>query len=365
MTGSLPFAAPMRRFRRLGTEVEAAMARVLAGETAILGAEVAAFEAEFAGLCGMRHAVGVASGTDALRIALEGCGVGPGDEVLVPALTAHATAQAVLLVGARPVYVDVDPVRRAMDPEATAAAVGPRTTAIVAVHLYGVPADAGALAALARRSGLILIEDCAQAHGCTVDGRPVGTFGTAAAFSFYPTKNLGCIGDGGAIVTDDEALDRRFRSLRNYGWRTPARLSEDVAGPSRLDELQAAILRALLPHLAESNAERREIAAQYRTALAGVVTLPEDVPGSVWHQFVIEVDDRDAVRAALDRLGIGTAVHYEPPLHLHPALRPERATPLHETERLCRRIMSLPIQPEVVGGRVDEVASALQQVLAG
>jgi dTDP-4-amino-4,6-dideoxygalactose transaminase len=354
----------MRRFRRLGAEIDSAIARVLAGETAILGAEVAAFEAEFAAFCGARHAVGVASGTDALRIALQGCGIGDGDEVLVPALTAHATAQAVLLTGAQPVYVDVDPIRRAMRPEAAEAAIGPRTAAIVPVHLYGVPADIEALADLARRKGLILIEDCAQAHGCTVNGRPVGTFGAAAAFSFYPTKNLGCIGDGGAIVTNDDALDARFRSLRNYGWRTPARLSEDVAGPSRLDELQAAILRTLLPHLGASNAERRDIAAQYRMALDGVVVLPEDIPGSVWHQYVIEVDDRAAVRAALDRAGIGTAIHYEPPLHLHPALRPARATPLPETERLCRRIVSLPIQPEVVGGRVEDVARALRMALA-
>jgi len=364
MNAPLPFAAPMRRFRRYGAEVEAALSRVLAGEGAILGAEVAAFETAFAQTCAARHAVGVASGTDALKLALQACGVGAGDEVLVPALTAPATAQAVLLAGASPVYVDVQRDRRAMDPTAAAAAIGPRTAAILVVHLYGVPADIEALRDLATRKGLVLIEDCAQAHGCTVAGRPVGTFGDAAAFSFYPTKNLGCIGDGGAVVTNNDALADRLRALRNYGWTSPARISEEVAGPSRLDEVQAAVLLELLPHLHTGNAERTSIAGQYRSRLEGRVTLPGDVPGSVWHQFVVEVDNRAHVRHAMERLGIGTAIHYEPPLHRHPALVPQRPTPLSVTEELCGRVLSLPIQPEVVEGRVDEVADALLHALA-
>ena len=364
MTEPIPFAAPMRRFRRYGADVEAALNRVLAGDDAILGRHVESFEDAFARAIGARHAIGVASGTDALRLALQACGIGAGDEVLVPALTAPATAQAVLLTGASPVYVDVEPDRRAMDPQAAADAIGPRTAAILPVHLFGVPANIAALHNLAIRKNLILIEDCAQAHGCTVAGRPVGTFGHAAAFSFYPTKNLGCIGDGGAVVTNDDALADRVRALRNYGWKSPTRISEMVAGPSRLDELQAAVLLAILPHLHDGNMERIAIAQQYRRQLDGRVTLPEDLPGSVWHQFVVEVDNRKQVRHALDQLGIGTGIHFDPPLHRHPALAAQRPTALAVTERLCGRVLSLPIQPEVVGERVEEVADALLRVLA-
>ncbi len=353
----------MRRFQRYESDVRTAIDAVLLGRDIILGPSVERFEAAFAEECGASHAVGVASGTDAIRLTLQAFGVGPGEEVLVPALTAPATAMAVVLAGATPVYADVDPMTRSIDPNAVASLIGPKTSAIVAVHLYGVPAPIGALRDLASRHGLLLIEDCAQAHGASTDGRPVGSFGQASAFSFYPTKNLGCLGDGGAVVTDDREIARKLKALRNYGWSSPDRICEMTAGPSRLDELQAAVLLAMLPHLQSGNSERRRIAQAYRERTAGYVALPHDVPGSVWHQFVIEVDDRESVREGLAAVGIGTAVHYDPPLHLHPALTPLRATPLCRTEKLCKRVLSLPIQPEVVDDQVDVIADALLKVL--
>jgi dTDP-4-amino-4,6-dideoxygalactose transaminase len=353
----------MLRFRRYQREIEVAMSRVLHGSSAVFGPEVEQFEAAFAAYCGTSHCIGVASGTDALKLSLEALGIGPGDEVLVPALTAPATAQAVFLVGARPVYVDVDPKRRTMDPDAAAAAVGPLTSAMIPVHLYGVPADMPALRELADRTGLLVVEDCAQSHGAHIAGRPVGTFGHMAAFSFYPTKNLGCIGDGGAILTNDPSAADRVRMLANYGWRSPARISELVAGPSRLDAVQAAILSELLPYLSSANAERQAIARQYLHGLDGVADLPSCIPGAVWHQFVIEIERRDDVRAQLDRLGVGTSIHYDPPLHHHPALKPDRKTDLPVTERLCTRILSVPIQPEVVTGRESQVIDAILQAM--
>ncbi len=354
-----PVAAPMRRIRRYRDRIDAAIERVLAGDAAIFGPEVDAFEAAFAAFCGRDYCIGVASGTDALKLSLQAAGVGPGDEVLLPALTAPATAQAVRLVGAEPVYVDVDPVRRTMNPRAAAAAAGASTVAMIPVHLHGTPADMPRLKEVADRLGLLVLEDCAQAHGAHIDGRPVGTFGHLAAFSYYPTKNLGCIGDGGAIVTNDASLAGRLRMLANYGWRTPSRVSELVAGPSRLDAVQAAILSELLPYLPSANAERQATARRYIGKLEGLVGLPADLPGAVWHQFVVEVDDRDRVRSGLEAAGVGTAIHYDPPLHRHPALIPQRASELPVTERLCRKILSVPIQPEVVSGREDEVVQAI------
>ena len=264
----IPQADPRRRFLARRQEIEGAIARVLERGTFILGPEVAAFEAEFAALSGARHAIAVASGTDALRLALMALGIKPGDEVITVAMTFAATALAIEAVGAKPVFVDVDPATRCIDPDALAAAIGPATAAIIPVHLHGHPASMPAIGAIAARHGLAVIEDCAQAHGARLDGRPVGTFGQAAAFSFYPTKNLGALGDAGAVVTDDPALAARLARLRHYGFDAHDRCIETGTN-ARLDELQAAILRVLLPDLAALNAQRRTLAAQYRARLEG------------------------------------------------------------------------------------------------
>lgn len=363
VTLNIPQAAPLLRHQRFRGEIDDALNRVLGGNHAILGPEVMAFECEFALYCGMNHATGVASGTDALHLSLKAAGIGPGDEVLVPALTAAGTAQAVCLAGATPVYVDVDPHTRCMDPEAANAAIGPETAAIILVHLYGHPADANKFAALATCHGLFLLEDCAQAHGAEQHGRKVGSFGHAAAFSFYPTKNLGALGDGGAVVTSDAALADKVRMLRNHGWVDAGRVSQVVAGNSRLDEIQAAILRVLLLHLDEGNTERTRLAHDYRQELDGFVALPDNKLGSVWHQFVIEVENRAAVIKALAKEGIGSTVHYHPPLHHQPALSPATPVSLPHTERLSREVLSLPIQPEAVGRKLPQIADAVKRAV--
>ncbi len=359
MTAMLPQAAPMRRIARYRAEVDAAMARVLDGGTAIGGEAVAAFETAFAAFCGVSHAIGCGNGTDALVLALRAAGIGPGDEVITVALTAHGTAQAIRLVGATPVFVEIDAATCTMDPAAAAAAVTTRTAAIVPVHLYGRMADIPALTALAARNGLFLLEDCAQAHGARVAGRQAGSWGHAAAFSFYPTKNLGGVGDGGAVVTSDAGLAARLRAQTSYGWTDAQRISTVVAGNSRLDSLQAAILLALLPYLKEGNAERQAIAAALHAGIGAAVSLPPWDDGAVWHQFVIAHPARDRLAESLARRGIGTAIHYTPPLHLQPAFRRDGQTPLPVTERLSAEVLSLPIQPEVAGPATRAIIDAV------
>ncbi|GBU18087.1 MULTISPECIES: DegT/DnrJ/EryC1/StrS family aminotransferase [Methylobacterium] len=356
----IPQAAPARRIARFRRQVDEAVAAVLGGEAYVLGAPVEGFEAAFARFCGAGHCVGVASGTDAIALALRALGIGPGDEVIVPALTFAGTAQAVLHCGAQPRLVDVDPRSRCIDPAAAEAAITPRTAAIVPVHLFGHPADMPALTALAGRHGLAVVEDCAQSHGASLGGRPLGSFGNAAATSFYPTKNLGGVGDGGAVTTDDPALAARLRALRYYGFAGPERLSLGIGFNSRLDALQAAILGALLPHLADGNAERRAIAADYRARLdLDGLGLPPEGEGSVYHQFAVTHPRRDALAAHLAAAGIGTAVHYAPGLHRHPAFLEAAAGPLPVTEALSASLLSLPIQPEVAAGAPEAVARAL------
>lgn len=359
----IPQAAPPRRIARFRREVAAAITGVLDGPGYILGAAVAAFEREFAAHAGRAHGVGVASGTDAIALALRALGVGRGDEVILPALTFSGTAQAVLHCGAVPRFADVDPVTRCLDPGAAVARVTPRTAAIVPVHLFGHPADMPALMALAERHGLAVVEDCAQSHGASLGGRALGTFGHAAAYSFYPTKNLGCAGDGGAVLTDDPDLAARLRSLRNYGFEGGERISRALGFNSRLDEVQAAILSALLPHLAAGNGERRAIAVRYRDLLPPGIGLPPDDPGCVYHQFAVTHPDRDGLMRHLARRGVGTAIHYAPPLHQHPAFAGSADTdaPLPVTDALAASLLSLPIQPEVATtDAVARVAGAVQ-----
>jgi dTDP-4-amino-4,6-dideoxygalactose transaminase len=354
------------QYASIREEIDAAIARVLERGWFILGPEVEAFEAEFAAYCGARYGIGVGSGTEALHLALWACGVGPGDEVITVAHTAVPTINAISLTGARPVFVDVDPTTYTMDPAAAAAAVTPRTRALLPVHLYGHPADMAPLRELAERHGLWLIEDAAQAHGARYRGARVGTLGHLAAFSFYPTKNLGAYGDGGMVVTNDATLAERVRRLRNYGQSD--RYHHEVLGlNSRLDELQAAVLRVKLRHLDAWTAARRERAARYPAALARAIP-PTEAPWAqhVYHLYVVRVPQRAAVQEALARAGIGTLIHYPVPAHLQRAyafLDVARGS-LPVTERLAEEVLSLPLYPELPLAQVDEVAATLEATLA-
>ena len=365
MTIAIPLVDLKAAYRRLQAEIDAAVARVLAGGWYILGPEVAAFEAEFAAYLGLADAVGVASGTDALMLALRALGVGPGDEVITVAHTAVATVAAIELAGATPRFVDIDPITYTLDPAQLAAAVTPRTRAIVPVHLYGAPADMDAVLSVARAHGLLVVEDCAQAHGARTQGRMAGTLGDAAAFSFYPTKNLGALGDGGAVATNRPEVAERLRLLRQYGWRE--RYVSDVAGTnSRLDELQAAILRVRLGHLEAENAARRRLAARYDAALAGLpIALPPARPDdcAVYHLYVIRTAARDALAEHLRARGIGTGVHYPVPVHRQPAYAHLGYGPgsLPATEAAAAGVLSLPMYPDLPEVAVAVVAAAMQE----
>ena len=325
---------------------------------------MAAFEEEFAAYIGATECVGVNSGTDALHLALRACAVGPGDEVITVAHTAVATAAAIRLAGATPVFVDIDPATYTMAPDALEAAITPLTRAVIPVHLYGHPADIAAIDEIAERRGLWLIEDCAQAHGAQVDGQKVGTFGDLACFSFYPTKNLGALGDGGAVTGSDRELLEKVRLLREYGWTPAARYVSQVEGVnSRLDELQAAILRVKLHHLDVENDRRRGLAALYDEHLPSAVIRPVERPGCrhVYHLYVVRVRDRDRVRARLADAGIGTAIHYPVPIHRQPAYSAGfvRAGDLRTTERTAHEILSLPLYPTLTAEQVQQVCDAL------
>ena len=353
-----------RQVAALKPEVDAAIAGVLSRGTFILGAEVAAFEEEFAAYCGVSHAIGVGSGTEALHLALRACDIGPGDEVITVAHTAVATVAAIELAGARPVLVDIEARRATLDPARLEAAITPRTRAVIPVHLYGCPAELGPILEIARRHHLRLIEDCAQAHGAAHQGRRVGSWGDLAAFSFYPTKNLGAYGDGGAVVTDDPALAERLRLLREYGWAE--RYVSHLKGlNSRLDELQATILRVKLRRLDAWNARRRALAQQYTTLLRDSgLQLPLDLPDGehVYHLYVIRTPQREALRAFLHARDIGTLIHYPAPVHLQPAYADLGYGPgsLPETEAAAAQVLSLPLYPEL---REDEVAAVCAAIM--
>ena len=363
----IPFNDLKPAHRELEGELTEAAARVLRRGWFVLGPEVEAFEAAFATYHGGGEAVGVANGTDAIELALRAAGVGPGDEVITVAHTAVATVCAVERAGATPVLVDVDPDTCTIDPDAASAAVTPRTKAIIPVHLYGHPADLGPLAALAQRHGLLLVEDCAQAHGAKYGGRLVGTFGDLAAFSFYPTKNLGGCGDGGAVLTRDPALAARLRRLRNYG-QTDRYHHAERGINSRLDEIQAAILQVKLRHLDAHNAARRELAAEHAKRLSGV-RLPSARPWAehVYHLYVVRSPRRDQLRERLQALGVQTLIHYPVPVHLQPAYADLGYAPgsLPVTEQICREILSLPLYVGLSLADVAKVAEALEGSLRG
>ena len=340
--------------------VQSAIQRVIDRGWFILGPELAAFEAEFADAMGGTHAVGVGTGTDAIALLLRGLGVGPGDEVITAPVSAAYSALAIMMVGARPVFADLDPQRLTLDPRAAEAAITPRTKAIMPVHLYGQPADMPAFEALAARHHLLLVEDACQAHGATSAGRPVGTFGAGAAFSFYPTKNLGALGDGGAVVTRDGALADRIKRLRNGG-QTDRYHHIEFGVNSRLDEMQAAILRARLPLLAGWTTRRRELAARYRTQLAGAALTvpPECDPGHVYHLFPVLSADRARLRVALEARGIETLIHYPIPLPKQEALATMHPADCPIATRVAGEVFSLPLHPQLTFAEVDMVSAAV------
>jgi dTDP-4-amino-4,6-dideoxygalactose transaminase len=370
----IPQANPGATYLAQKEEIDAAVARVLARGRYVLGDEVAAFETEFAAYLGVRHAVGVASGTDAVELALRACGIGAGHAVIAPSHTAVATVAAIERTGARPVLMDVDPLTYAITASELEAVLneprnfgGNRPVAVIPVHLYGNPANMPAILDVAKRHGLRVIEDCAQSIGAKIVGRRAGAFGDVAAFSFYPTKNLGAFGDGGLVATNDAGLAAQLKALREYGWRE--RFVSAFAGVnSRLDEIQAAILRVKLKRLDADNARRVEIAERYAKALKrpGLV-LPEKSKDAehVFHQFVIRTAGRDDLRRFLDERRIGTAIHYPVPVHRQPAYQ-DRVTggrSLPATEKLCGEIVSLPMFPQLTNADVDRVAAAIGEWL--
>jgi dTDP-3-amino-3,4,6-trideoxy-alpha-D-glucose transaminase len=363
---TVPFMALERTHAALRPELEDAFRRVVGSSSFILGTEVEAFEREFASYCGAEHCVGVASGTAALTLALSAAGVSPGDEVIVPAHTFIASALGVIHAGATPVLCDVEPATGLVDPASAEACVSDRTAALLAVHLYGQPCDMDAVLAVAARHGLFVLEDAAQAHGARSKGRVAGSLGHAAAFSFYPSKNLGALGDGGAICTDDDELADRARQLRHLGQRGKG---EHVAAGynERLDGLQAALLRAKLPHLDSANEARRGHARRYSEALPASVGRLREEPDRTcnFHLYPVRVANRDGVAVELKEHGVATGVHYAPALHEQPpvAAVARRPVPLDAAAAWADEELSLPMFPELSQAEVDHVSSSCQVVL--
>ena len=353
--------------------IDAAITRVLDRGWFILGPELQAFEQELAAASGTADAVGVGTGTDALSLILRGLGIGPGDEVITTPLSAAYSALAIMAAEARPVFADIDPARLTLDPRAIEAAITPRTAAIMPVHLYGQPADMSAILAIAERHGLAVVEDACQAHLATCAGRPVGSMGAAGGLSFYPTKNLGALGDAGAVLTNDRALADRIRRLRNGG--QSSRYHHDEFGVnSRLDEMQAAILRARLARLPAWTTRRRALAARYRAGLTAIVDAAtaagrtlrvpaEHDAGHVYHLFPVLSGERDALKARLEAEGIETLIHYPVPIPRQPAVATEEPADCPVADRICNELLSLPLYPDIPDTAVDEVILAFGRVV--
>jgi dTDP-4-amino-4,6-dideoxygalactose transaminase len=344
-------------------EIDSAIQSVLDRGMYVLGEEVRTFESEFAAYIGATAGIGVGSGTEALHLALKACGIGPGDEVITVSHTAVATVAAIELAGATPVFVDIEPDYYTLDPSLLETAITPRTRAVIPVHIYGQSADMDHILAIAGHYGLRVIEDCAQAHGACYKGKRVGTFGDMACFSFYPTKNLGALGDGGMVVTNDAALADKARLLREYGWSD--RYVSTVCGwNSRLDELQAAILRVKLRFLDSDNDKRSELAGIYgreleRSALC--LPVPRSASTHVHHLYVVRSGQRDDLKKFLNDNGIGALVHYPVPVHLQPAYAARAAHPLPETERAAKEVLSLPIYPELAEADILTTTQAIKK----
>jgi len=372
-TITVPQANPGAGYRAHQAEIDEAVSRALGSGWYILGQEVRRFEAEFAAWLGQGTVVGCGNGTDAIALALRGLGIGPGCTVVTVSHTAVATVAAVEMLGATPLLVDIDRATYTMDPTELAAVLDrpppslPPIRAVLPVHLYGQAADLDEIVRLCRQSGAALVEDCAQAHGARLHGQRVGTFGDAATFSFYPTKNLGALGDGGAVALRDASRAADVGALRQYGWHKHY-ISDAVGVNSRLDELQAAILRVKLRHLDAANARRQAIAAQYDSALAGTtLTPPARRPDAehVFHLYVVRGPDRDRLQARLRDAGIGSGIHYPMPVHLQPAYAGRVATGpsgLRQTEAASREVLSLPLYPELTDEQVGLVCAALRQL---
>jgi len=362
----IPIIDLKAQLARIRPEIDEAVARVLSSTAYVQGEDVRLLEREFAAFCGAAHACAVANGTDALHLALRAYGVGPGDEVVTVANTFIATGEAILLVGAKPVFVDVDPATHTMDPARLEAAITPRTKVVLPVHLYGHPADATAIGEVARRHGLPVLEDAAQAHGAEWRGRRAGALGHAACFSFYPTKNLGAFGDAGMVLSSDEGFVARVRQVANHGAGTHRYDNVVLGTNSRLDTLQAAILRVKLRHLERWNAERAERAAAYSKALQGApgVVTPHEREGarSAWHLYTVRVPERDALADHLKSRGIGTAIHYPRPIHLQASMASAGGQPgdLPVSEQLSREVLCLPLFPELPLEDVARVAGEVR-----
>lgn len=344
-------------------EIDEAVLGVMARGRYILGPEVEAFEKEFSAYIGVKHAVGVGSGTDALNVALRACKIGPGDEVITVSHTAVATVSAIEMAGAVPVLVDIDPARYTIDTAKIEAAITTRTKAIIPVHIYGQPADLTPILAIAKKHGLKVIEDCAQCVGAMYKGRRAGSYGDISCFSFYPTKNLGAIGDGGMVLSNNDELAGRAGLVRQYGWAQ--RYISDIPGVNtRLDEMQAAILRVKLRYLDADNAVRRKLAAAYGAGLAGIagLTLPVTDEGHVYHLYVARSPNRDRLAEYLKLKGIGSMIHYPVPVHLQPAyIKRLASSKLGETERAALEVISLPMYPELSESGLKQVVSALRE----
>lgn len=357
-------ADPKAGYLAAAAEIDTAIHRVMQSGNYILGAETEAFEKEFSTYLGVGGCVGVANGTDALELALRAAGIGPGDKVLTVANTVTATVAAIVSAGATPIFADIDPATMLISPKAVEELLtrqrDPRIKALMPVHLYGHAADMPRLMELAAAHHLVVIEDCAQAHGATVGGRKTGAWGQLAAFSFYPTKNLGAFGDGGAVVGTDAALLEKMRLLRQYGWRR--RYVSDLHGRnSRLDEIQAAILRVRLGRLDSENAHRATLAARYLARLAGSpLQLPVTTPGisHVWHQFAVRTPRRDELKTRLEQQGVLCGILYPVPVHRQPAFHVAELT-LPETERACAEVLCLPIHGGLQIADVDLVCDLL------
>lgn len=361
---NIPFLDLGPAYQASKPAIDAALLRVAGSGWFLLGQELAAFEADFASYCGAAHCAGVANGLDALHLALRALGIGPGDEVIVPSFTFIATWLAVSQCGATPVPVEPDAATYNLNPALIEAAITPRTRAVIPVHLYGQPADMDAISAVAARHGLAVLEDAAQAHGATYRGRKTGGLGHIAAWSFYPGKNLGAMGDGGAVTTNDPALDGTVRMLRNYGSREKYR-NEAKGVNSRLDEIQAALLAAKLRDLDRATDERRSIAARYTAGLSGLPLVLPHVPqwaNPVWHLFVVRHAERDRLQARLAEQGIGTLIHYPIAAHRQPAYAELKVTadrfPIAES--LHREVLSLPLWPGMTDKQVERVIEGVR-----
>ncbi|HED14116.1 MAG TPA: DegT/DnrJ/EryC1/StrS family aminotransferase [Gammaproteobacteria bacterium] len=369
----IPQCDPKAAYLRYRSEINEAVSRVLDSGWYILGDEVSQFEVEFASTMGSCYAVAVGSGTDAIELSLRACDIGPGDVVLTVANTAVATVAAIVRAGAKPLFIDIDERTYNMDPSALEMAIGrvpgKRVKAVVPVHLYGLPAKIEAISEIAGHHGIVVIEDCAQAHGASIGSGTVGSFGAFGCFSFYPTKNLGAMGDGGAVVCQTASQQKTLLALRQYGWVERYISAHPQGINSRLDELQAAILRVKLPYLEAANRQRRQLADAYTAALQGedriaCPSIPEGC-SHVFHQYVIQLADRERIQQELRQQGVATAVHYPLPVHRQPAFSSPELSPfaLPNTERVCSRILSLPMYPELSEQDVMNICQALRHAL--